>query len=54
MQPANSYQLLTGLTSGSRQRQGLYAHCHFDAIRLKKATDQNDVPQLPYRVPQIR
>jgi hypothetical protein len=53
MQPANSYQLSAGLTSGLRQRQGFDAHCYFDANCSKKAIGQNDLPQLPHRMPAL-
>jgi hypothetical protein len=45
--PARSANCLRGLTSGFRQRQGFYAHCHFGPYAGKRQ-GPNDVPQLPY------
>src|ERR1035437_1471719 len=46
--PTGSVNYPWGLTSGLRQRQGFYAHCHFDACARRKQR-QNDLPQLPDR-----
>jgi hypothetical protein len=48
LSPTYSANCLRGLTSGSRQRQGFYAHCHFGPCAGKRQ-GPNDVSQLPYR-----
>ena len=44
--PACSANCSRGLTSGLRQRQGFYAHCHFGSCARRKQA-RNDLSQLP-------
>jgi hypothetical protein len=52
--PADSWKLSAGLASGFRQRQGFLGPLSFWRDCSKKATVQNDLPQLPRRMPEVR